>query len=121
MDILLKKRDNTLMYAEMKFCPKITSDQEIILIGVIPIAYNFTIFEQQYPTDDVFFLISNESDKILHYSTNCGHYLSFSPSLMESSVRIEELFPSLDKTNEDLYNKEVGVVLELDSSVVLGH
>jgi hypothetical protein len=80
------------------------------------------VFELDHEIDDVFFILTNENDYILHFSQNCVHYLDFHDSLMNKDVKLDELIEGLDSTSDDLFNPDVGqqVILNLDK-VLLHH
>ena len=51
--------------------------------------------EESFNTNDIFTLMTNDQNKILHMTYNCIVKLRLSKSYLNSTVYIEDIFPEL--------------------------
>lgn len=79
-DFMVRNKDDTISMVKTSVKPQITEDYELIVIAIIEPTLTYHIFEKDMPIDEVFFILTDENDKLLHFSVNCLTQLNFSHS-----------------------------------------
>ena len=75
------RNDGTVIAVNVNVIPQYDIKEGLRLIGIITPLKKFAIFDQELNFDQVFTILANSSNKIIHVSENCHRLLKFDQSI----------------------------------------
>lgn len=112
----MKNKSGTVVSMDLKTQVNITVEGGILLLGILRPSTYFYLEDKEIQINDMYFVLTDNSERILHISQNCVENLNFNPQILTKDVPIADFFPVLKNldSEDELQLQNEGLVMELN-------